>query len=105
MAELPEHRACRNLAADEGRTLRGRILDGPSAGHETRSFALGSWSPHVCCRTGLGPWHHHVHDGAGVYRYVGLCDDHHPVGDHPDTFGPMCPAVDNRVDEDGRIET
>jgi hypothetical protein len=79
--------------------VRGRILDGPAAGHETRTFAFGRWAPILCWRSGLESFEHHLHVGGGQYRHVGPCIDHHESGDMPGDWDPGCPeVVDKRVD-------
>lgn len=96
MTEAPEHRACRTHAP--GERPRGRILDGPSTGRPTMSYAFDRWAPYVCHRrAGQVGFDHYVHEGGGAYRYAGDCTDHHEQGDGPDDWPTGCRAVDNPV--------
>lgn len=81
VTEAPEHRVCRSLA--DGERVPVVFTGGPFNGRRGSGTGRLPPSPHRCSRPAGGVWHHYIHDGQGVYRHVGLCDDHHAPDDHP----------------------
>jgi hypothetical protein len=99
MPEPPEHRACRSVALDE--RVPVLFVGGPLAGKRDRRSPILPTPPYRCVRQGSGPWQHYLHEGAGVYQYVGLCVAHHERGDMPEDWPTGCGAsVDNPVDNE-----